>query len=199
VASWFGSGLSNTFQGVADWIGQGLSNTFHGAADWVGTGLSNTFKGIASWVGQGLEHTFTGSANWIGQNLNPTFTVNPSFTMLAEGTSNWPGGPAIVGEGGAPEVVEHNGQYSLIDRATLLNLPQGANVYPMKNLQSSGVAQFADGTGGYMLPITLAASNGNNMPQSINVNVHLDSQTILSAIEMPFAQNIRVASGLRSY
>lgn len=198
IASWVGQNLANTFNGVADWVGQNLSNTFNGVASWAGTGLTNTFKGVASWAAQGLEHTFNAVANWTAQNLTPNFTVNPSFTMLAEGTSNWGGGPAIVGEGGAPEVVEHNGQYSLIDHATLLDLPAGANVYPMKNLQSAGVAQFADGTGNYMLPLTIGIPGGG-MPQSINVNVHLDSQTILSAVEIPMAQNIRVASGLRSY
>jgi hypothetical protein len=200
VASWIGSGLANTFNGVANWVGQGLSNTFNGVASWVGQGLANTFKGIASWAGQGLEHTFNAVASWTAQNLTPNFTVNPSFSMLAEGTSNWGGGPAIVGEGGAPEVVEHNGQYSLIDRATLLDLPSGANVYPMKNLQSSGVTQFADGTGGNIIPLNIGLKGGNNnAPESVNIYLQVDGQTFWSATGVSLAQSAYVASGNRSY
>jgi hypothetical protein len=198
IANWVGQNLANTFNGVADWVGQNLSNTFNGVASWVGSGLQNTFKGVASWAAQGLEHTFNAVANWTAQNLTPNFTVNPSFTMLAEGTSNWPGGPAMVGEGGAPEVVEHNGQYSLIDHATLLDLPQGANVYPMKNLGSAGVTQFADGTGNYMLPLQIGIPGGG-MPQSFNLTVQIGENAILSSMGIPLAQDIRVATGNRSY
>ena len=199
VANWVAQGLSNTFNGVANWVGENLANTFQGVASWAGEGLSNTFKGIASWVGSGLEHTFNAVANWTAQNLSPNFTVNPSFTMLAEGTSNWGGGPAIVGEAG-PEVVEHNGQYSMFDAgASLVNLPPGANVYPMKNLGSGSVAQFADGTGGnYMLPLNIGIPGGG-MPQSFNLTVQLGENASLSAMSIPFAQDIRVSTGNRSY
>jgi hypothetical protein len=200
VTSWVAQGLSNTFNGVASWVGQGLSNTFNGVASWAAEGLSNTFKGIASWVGSGLEHTFNAVANWTAQNLSPNFTVNPSFTMLAEGTSDWPGGPAIVGEAG-PEVVEHNGQYSMFDAgASLVNLPPGANVYPMKNLQGSSVAQFANGTGENVIPLNIGLKNqGGNMPESINVYLNIDGQTFWSATGMSLAQSVYAGSGNRSY
>jgi hypothetical protein len=199
AAQWVAQGLQNTFQGATDWVAQGLQNTFHGAADWIGEGLTNTFKGIANWVGNDLNHTFVAQPTWIGQNLTPNFTVNPSFTMLAEGTSNWSGGPAIVGEGGAPEVVEHNGQYSLVDHATLLNLPQGANVYPMKDLAGGSVAQFANGTGN-VLPLNIGVKGGNNnAPESINVYLQIDGQTFWSATGMSLAQSVYVGSGDRSY
>lgn len=199
VAAWVGQNLANTFQGAASWVGQGLANTFNGVASWMGQGLENTFKGIATWASSGLEHTFNAVANWTAQNLTPNFSVNPSFTMLAEGTSNWGGGPAIVGEGGAPEVVEHNGQYSLFDQgAALVNLPVGANVYPMKNLQSSSVAQFADGTGGQIIPLNIGL-RGGGMPESISLTIQLGENDILSAMKMPFAQDMRVQSGNRSY
>jgi archaellum component FlaC len=169
IANWVGQGLQNTFQGIANWVGSGLSNTFQGVANWVGSGLENTFKGIASWIGSGLEHTFNAVANWTAQNLTPNFSVNPSFTMLAEGTSNWGGGPAIVGEAG-PEVVEHNGQYSMFSNgAALLNLPAGANVYPMQNLATASVAQFADGTGNNIISI----GGGGNMPNHITLQVQM--------------------------
>jgi hypothetical protein len=201
IASWVGQGLSNTFNGVASWVGQGLQNTFNGVASWVGQGLQNTFRGVASWVAQGLEHTFNAVAQWTAQNLTPNFTVNPSFTMLAEGTSNWGGGPAVVGESGL-EMVESNGQYTLFDQgAALVNLPAGSNVYPMKDLTSySSPTQFADGTGGgtISLPIDIRGQNAN-MPQSMNIYLQVDGQTFWSATGVSFAQNARVQSGMRSY
>lgn len=205
VASWIGQGLENTFQGVASWVGEALENTFTGVASWIGQGLTNEFKGVASWVGEDLEHTFNAVASWTAQNLTPSFIVNPSVTMLAEGASNFAGGPAIVAEAGYPEVVEHNGQFSLFNQAALLNLPPGANVYPMKNMSVGGgspVSTFADGTGDPIIPITLGMSGGagnNALPQSINVVVQLDSQSILSAIQLPMAANIRVQSGMRGF
>jgi hypothetical protein len=200
AAQWVAQGLTNTFQGATTWVAQGLQNTFNGVASWVGEGLTNTFKGIASWTSSGLEHTFNAVANWTAQNLTPNFTVNPSFTMLAEGTSNWGGGPAIVGEAG-PEVVEHNGQYSMFDAgASLVNLPPGANVYPMKNLQGSSVAQFANGTGENVIPLNIGLKNqGGNMPESINVYLNIDGQTFWSATGMSLAQSVYAGSGNRSY
>jgi hypothetical protein len=198
IANWVGQGLQNTFQGIANWVGEGLQNTFQGVASWVGQGLNNTFKGIASWIGSGLEHTFNAVANWTAQNLTPNFTVNPSFTMLAEGTSNWGGGPAIVGEAG-PEVVESNGQYSMFNQgASLVDLPSGSNVYPMKNLGSSGVTQFADGTGNYMLPITLGMGGGN-IVVNLTSRIELDSRVLAEQTIPHFAPLDRVATGNRSY
>jgi hypothetical protein len=125
----------------------------------------------------------------------------PSVPHFASGVSNFSGGPAVVGEGGAPEVVGYNGGYSLFDKgAAFVNLPAGASVYPMKDLAGSSVAQFANGTGGGgFSPISLGGSGRNAMPESVNVVVHLDGQAILSAIGMPFAQTMRVQSGMRGF
>jgi hypothetical protein len=200
AAEWAEQNLIHPAIAAAQWAEQGLIHDATAVATWAEQGLEHLFTGKAAWIGQDLEHMFTAVAQWTAQNLNPSFTVNPSVTMLAEGTSNFAGGPAIVGEAG-PEVVSHNGQYSLFNQgATLLDLPAGASVYPMKNLSSSSVAQFADGTGdGPIIPLTFGASGGSNAPHSINVFVQLDSQSILSAIGMPMAQNIRLASGLRGF
>lgn len=218
TASWIGQGLENTFMGAASWVGQNLENTFMGAATWVGQNLENTFMGMASWAGQNLENTFVGVGNWVGQNLGhdfegvaawvgenlehtfnavaqwtaenltPNFTVNPSVTMLAEGASNFAGGPALVAEAGYPEVVEHNGKYSVFNQATLLNLPAGANVYPMKN-----VTPFADGTGGGSITI-----GGNNTPQTLNLHVHVGDATF-SHMGIALAQDMRLMAGIRGY
>lgn len=199
VASWIGQGLEQGFTAIANWAGEGLTQSFTAIANWAGEALDHLFTGKASWVGQDLEHMFTAVAQWSAQNLNPTFTVNPSVTMLAEGTSNFAGGPALVGEGGSPEVIAHNGQYSLVNQPTLLNLPAGASVYPMRDLNTYPMpAQFADGTGDPVIPISFGGRS-SGMPESINVMVYLETQALMMAMGMPFAQTIRVQSGMRSF
>lgn len=199
MATWAEQGLEHMATAVATWAEQGLEHQATMVGQWAEENLNHTFYGIAQWIGQNLEHTFNAVAQWSAQNLTPSFTVNPSVTMLAEGTSNFAGGPAIVGEAGT-EVVAHNGQYSLVNQATLVNLPQGASVYPMKNL-SSNVAQFADGIGdGSIIPLNIGMrGSSGGMPESVNVMVYLDTQSLMAAMGLPFAQTIRVTSGMRGY
>lgn len=97
----------------------------------------------------------------------------PSIPFFASGIEGFGGGLAVVGDRG-PELV---------------SLPGGSSVYPLTT---------GSGIGGSVSPIPLGGGGGS-MPQSINVSVHLDSQTILSAIGMPMAQNIRLASGMRAF
>jgi len=202
AAEWAEQNLIHPAIAAVQWAEQGLEHDAVAVANWAEQGLEHLFTGKASWIGQDLNHMFTAVAQWTAQNLTPSFTVNPSVTMLAEGTSNFPGGPAIVGEAGT-EVVSHNGQYSLFDQgAALVNLPSGANVYPMQDLSYSPTApvQFAEGTGGPVIPVSLGMSGrGASMPESVNVIVNLDSQTFLSAMGAPFAQTIRVGMGMRSF
>jgi hypothetical protein len=123
----------------------------------------------------------------------------PSIPFFADGVSNFSGGAAVVGEAGA-EVAEYGGQYALFDSgAAFVNLPAGSSVYPLQDLPSySSPHMLGQGTGsGSMIPLSLGG--GGSAPQSVNVIVQIDSQSILSAIGMPFAQNIRVASGMRGF
>lgn len=102
--------------------------------------------------------------------LGSAGTAIPGF---AGGVENFSGGPAFIAEGGQPELVM---------------LPQGSSVYPL----STGSA-----AGGNLTPISLGGGGGG--PQSINLVVQLDSQSIVSAIGLPLSQSIRVASGMRAY
>lgn len=200
AAQWTEENVIHPVVAAAQWVDQNLIHPVVAAAQWAEEGLTHIFRGVASWIGEGLTHTFDAVANWTAQNLTPNFTVNPSFTMLAEGTTNWPGGPAIVGEGGSPEVVEHNGQYTMFDQgATLVDLPSGANVYPMQNLTSySSPSQFADGTGGGgMIPISFGG--GSNASQPMIINLNIDGQTFWSSAGTSLAQSARAGSGMRSY
>lgn len=59
-----------------------------------------------------------------------TIAATP-IPKYARGTDYHPGGPAIVGDGGRPEVISFNGSAWLTpDKPTLLDIPTGAAVYP---------------------------------------------------------------------
>lgn len=59
-----------------------------------------------------------------------TIAATP-IPKYAKGTDYHPGGPAIVGDGGRPEVISFNGSAWLTpDKPTLLDIPTGATVYP---------------------------------------------------------------------
>lgn len=202
AAEWTEQNLIHPAIAAAQWAEQGLVHEATAVANWADQGLTHIFTGVANWAAEGLEHTFNAVANWTAQNLTPNFTVNPSVTMLADGASNFAGGPAIVAEAGYPEVVEHNGNYSLFNQPSLLNLPSGTNVIPMKNTSIMGgspVSQFADGTSP-TIPLMLSMPSGaGGAPSSVNVIVQLDSMTLLQVLGIPFAQTIRVQNGNRTF
>lgn len=55
-----------------------------------------------------------------------------NVNTYAEGTTNHPGGDAVVGEGGKPELVTAGGRNYIIDKPTLIkDLPVGAKVTPL--------------------------------------------------------------------
>lgn len=60
----------------------------------------------------------------------------------AKGTANHKGGPAIVGDGGVPEVITYGGNAWITpDKPTLVDLPAGAAVIPdVSNLDESRIA-----------------------------------------------------------
>jgi ABC-type transporter Mla subunit MlaD len=197
AAEWAEQNLTHAVTAMAQWADQNLVHPVTAMAQWAEQGLEHTFKGVANWIGEGLEHTFNAVANWTAQNLTPSFTVNPSVTMLADGTSNWPGGPAIVGEAGA-ELVEHNGNFSLFDQgAAFVNLPAGSNVYPMRDVsyQPSAIKTFADGTGG-TIPISFGMTGGDIVVHLTHIT-QLDGRTIAQQVVPYSAPIIRQMTGRR--
>lgn len=192
VAQWTEQNLQHAVQAVAQWTEQNVIHPVTAVAEWAEKNLEHTFLGIATWIGQNLTHTFVGVAQWIQQTIT---SVIPAF---AEGTSNAPGGPAIVGEAGS-EVIGHNGQYMLVDQPSFVNLPSGASVYPMQDIaMSSSPRMFADGTGGSLSLVPLGSVGGGGA-QTANIHVYLDSQTLISALGVSLASSIRVGMGQRSY
>lgn len=100
----------------------------------------------------------------------------PAVPFFAGGVENFGGGAAVIAENG-PELVM---------------LPNGSSVYPL----STGGS-----TGANMTPVSLGGGGGSSggAPQSFNISLHIDSQTLIAAMGIPMAQNIRLAAGLRSF
>lgn len=191
AAQWTEQNVIHPVVAAAQWTEQNLVHMATAVAQWAEKNLEHQFLGVANWVGQNLFHTFVGVASWVSQGANALLSA------FAEGTSDFEGGPALVGEGGSPEVVAHNGQYALVDQPTFLNLPAGSSVYPMQNLSMSSPRMFADGTGGSISPIFLGAVGGG--AQTANIIVNLDSQTLISLMGASLMSSVNVGLGKRSY
>lgn len=68
----------------------------------------------------------------------------------AEGTSNHPGGDAVVGKGGGPELVVNGNKTFIVEKPTLINdLPVGSKVIPLELQRVSDSTQQIDLTGVY--------------------------------------------------
>jgi hypothetical protein len=95
----------------------------------------------------------------------------PAVPFFAAGIENYTG-IGIVGESG-PELVSLN----------------GGSVYPL-----------TQSTGGGSSPLSLGGgSGGGSAPQSINLVVEIAGQSLIAAMGIPMAQNIRVGTGMRSF
>ena len=71
-------------------------------------------------------------------------SARAQVSAYAEGTSHHPGGDAVVGEGGSPEIVTVSGRNYLIDKPTLIrDLPVGSKVTPM-DVRTVGDMQAID-------------------------------------------------------
>jgi hypothetical protein len=125
-----------------------------------------------------------------------------SIPLFASGVENYSGGPAMIGEGGSPEIVAYNGQYAMVNQPTFANLPSGSSVYPMQSLSNYAFANpsVLGSGGGSFSPISLGGGGGSGGgPQAINVHVDIAGQSIISAIGLPLAETVRVSSGLRAF
>ncbi len=211
IAGQIGADLGNLFSGIhlpplpdiAGQIGSELGNLFSGIhlpslpnlAGQITSDLGNLFSGIhlPSLPDLGKQITDAISAMFsdihlpplpnigamIQQALNSMFGgsgLSPSIPMFASGVQGFGGDFAITGESG-PELVSFNSR----------------SVYPLSGGGTSG------GMGGSALSLGGGMGGGGSMPQSMNVLVQLDSQTLISAMALPLAANIRVTSGNRSY
>lgn len=71
-----------------------------------------------------------------------------SVNAYAEGTSNHPGGDAVVGEGGKPELVTAGSKTFVVAKPTLIkDLPVGSKVTPLEVQRMSEISQQVDLSG----------------------------------------------------
>lgn len=137
----------------------------------------------------------------------------PHLARYASGTNNAPGGMSLVGEAGS-ELVGFNGLYALIKKATVLDLPKGAQVIPhpkteelmraFKNMPKlatggeilrKGMALVAEkGRELIKMPSAQAAPVSNNaapmpanqaMPEYIIVNNYMDGNAVGRSVAIP--------------
>lgn len=112
--------------------------------------LGNSLAGALASAVNGV----TDGINWVLRQVGMKDVQIPKWTppKYANGTNGHPGGPAILGDGGGPELYKtpsgHVGLSPGTD--TLMNLPKGTQVLTHKQTESvlSQVPAYAKGTGG---------------------------------------------------
>ncbi|NWF39988.1 tape measure protein [Bacillus sp. 8A6] len=112
--------------------------------------LGNSLAGALATAVNGV----TGGINWVLEKIGLKDVKIPKWTppKYANGTNGHPGGPAILGDGGGPELYKtpsgHVGLSPGTD--TLMNLPKGTQVLSHKQtLETLGnVPMYGDGTKG---------------------------------------------------
>ncbi|MEK5006601.1 tape measure protein [Bacillus sp. FSL K6-3312] len=118
--------------------------------------LGNSLAGALASAVNGV----TGGINWVLRQIGMKDVQIPKWTppKYANGTNGHPGGPAILGDGGGPELYKtpsgHVGLSPGTD--TLMNLPKGTQVLSHKQTESvlSQVPAYAKGTGGNFISNT---------------------------------------------
>lgn len=97
-------------------------------------GLINGIGSMAGALAKKINSLISG-INWVMDKIGIKFKI-PALPVprYAKGTNYHPGGPAIVGDGGGPELIRTpNGQVMLSPAtSTLVNLPKGSEVLPYK-------------------------------------------------------------------
>ncbi|MGV6982433.1 tape measure protein [Bacillus pumilus] len=130
-------------------IGQGIKSMASKAVSGVKS-LGNMLAGALATAVNGV----TGGINWVLRQIGMKDVQIPKWTppKYANGTNGHPGGPAILGDGGGPELYKtpsgHVGLSPGTD--TLMNLPKGTQVLSHKQtLETLGnVPMYGDGTKG---------------------------------------------------
>lgn len=142
-----------------------------------GEQINHNMSALASWLGQASIWVVSlqgiqSSANSVKAALNhlasrirnvkvPTISTS-NIKEYARGTNFHPGGLAIVGDGGGPELIQYpNGRLALSPSTdTLVNLPRGTKVMPHHKL--TNVPTYADGIGTIDTD-TIGANNGTTI------------------------------------
>jgi SLT domain-containing protein/phage-related protein len=152
--------VSSTFKKIVDGAKALPGKIGNGIRSMAGNAMSG-IKYLANMLVGGLAkgvNGVTGGINWVLGKIGVKSRIpkwNPP--QYAQGTSFHPGGPAIVGDGGGPELIRTpSGQIGLSPAtSTLVYLPRGTEVLPHKEtktlLDSGMFPAYAKGTGGGLL------------------------------------------------
>lgn len=156
--------VTQNLQSLSTWTAQ-ASNWIVGAFSPLqssGEQVNHNMSALASWIGEASIwivslHGIQSSAYSVKSALNnlaarissvklPTIPT-PKIPGYARGTNYHPGGLAVVGDGGGPELIQYpNGRFAISPGTdTLVNLPRGTKVMPHQNLMN--VPAYADGIG----------------------------------------------------
>lgn len=115
-------------------IGDGIK----GMAKHAMGGIKHLANTMVSGLAQGVNGV-TGGINWVFERIGVDTRIDPWVPpKYAKGTNFHPGGPAIVGDGGGPELMRTPaGQVALSPgKATMVNLPRGTEVLPHRQTAS---------------------------------------------------------------
>ncbi|MED1489185.1 transglycosylase SLT domain-containing protein [Bacillus smithii] len=176
VKSGWNSAKSHTvsiFKGIKDFVSSTFKNIVDGAKALPGK-IGNAIRGMAGKAMSGVKHLanalvgglaqgvngVTGGINWVLGKIGVDkkyFIPKWNPPKYAKGTGFHPGGPAIVGDGGGPELIRTpSGQIGLSPAtSTLVYLPRGTEVLPHKEtrmlLNSGMFPAYGSGKGDGML------------------------------------------------
>ncbi|USK61342.1 hypothetical protein [Peribacillus asahii] len=131
-------------------IGRGISSMAGRVEEGIGTFAGKVFSGFKKVINGAID-----GINWAmkGIGLND-MTITPwNPPKYAKGTNFHPGGPAILGDGGGPELYRTpSGHVGLSPgRDTLMNLPRGTEVLPHRQsmtLLNAGLPAYKSGVEG---------------------------------------------------
>jgi len=143
-------------------IGRGISSMAGRVEEGIGTFAGKVFSGFKKVVNGAID-----GINWAMKGIGLETTIElwkpPKY---AKGTSFHPGGPAILGDGGGPELYRTpSGHVGLSPgRDTLMNLPKGTEVLPYKQsmqLLNAGLPAYKSGAKG-------KGENGSVLHDAVN-------------------------------
>lgn len=142
--------MGNAIKSMAGKAWDGIKFLGNKILSGIGTVVNGVIKGI----------------NWILPKLGVKLVVDQwKVPQYARGTNGHPGGPAIVGDGGGPELISsRNGLALSPGKSTLMNLPKGAQVLPYnqtKLLMNSGlIPAYSSGVGSWIKGTASKVWNG---------------------------------------
>ncbi|WZY01862.1 phage tail tape measure protein [Bacillus sp. FSL W7-1360] len=143
------SKMIDTVKAMPKKMGDGLKR----AAKNIGGGIKEVSKLLLEGLAKGVNGVI-GGVNWILDKVGVDSKI-PKWKLpeYAKGTKGHPGGLAVVGDGGEPELIRYpDGQFSLSPATdTLLNLPKGTQVLSGRDTATllHALPAYKDGTGAW--------------------------------------------------